>query len=92
MRDKKITSNVSTRANCQEQNRKDCAAICHNSEQYSNKVNHRDEYSRPYLLIHDRRSDFIGKNDTKCVRMTAAKALVISTRNPQTNAIVERVH
>ena len=34
----------------------------------------------------------LGKNDTKCVRMTAAKALVISTRNPQANAVVERVH
>ena len=50
-------------------------------------------YPRPSLITLDRGSEFIGQDfRDMCVNDYGIKRKVISTRNPQANAIVERAH
>jgi transposase InsO family protein len=50
-------------------------------------------YPRPSLITLDRGSEFIGQDfHDMCVNDYGIKRKVISTRNPQVNAIVERAH
>ena len=50
-------------------------------------------YPRPYLITLDRGSEFIGQDfRDMCVNDYGIKRKIISTQNPQANAIVERVH
>ena len=50
-------------------------------------------YPRPYLITLDRGSEFIGQDfRDMCQNDYGIKRKVISTRNPQANAIVERAH
>ena len=51
------------------------------------------QYPRPSLITLDRGSEFIGQEFREmCENDYGIKRKVISTRNPQANAIVERVH
>ena len=50
-------------------------------------------YHRPYLITLDRGSEFIGQDfRDMCVNDYSIKRKIISTQNPQANAIVEHVH
>ena len=50
-------------------------------------------YPRPYLITLDWGSEFIGQDfRNMCVNDYGIKRKIITTRNPQANAIVERVH
>ena len=50
-------------------------------------------YPRPYLITLDQGSEFIGQDFCDmCVNDYGIKRKIISTRNPQANAIVEHVH
>ncbi|GMF54186.1 unnamed protein product [Phytophthora fragariaefolia] len=49
-------------------------------------------YPRPKQVIHDRGPEFTGEKFQVLLRSIGIKAIPISTTNPQTNAICERVH
>ena len=50
-------------------------------------------YPRPYLITLDQGSEFTGQDfRDMCVNDYGIKRKIISTRNPQTNAIVQRAH
>ncbi|KAJ8550243.1 hypothetical protein ON010_g10826 [Phytophthora cinnamomi] len=49
-------------------------------------------YSRPKLVIHDKGPEFTGDEFQLLLRTMAIKAKPITTKNPQANAICERVH
>ena len=50
-------------------------------------------YPRPYLITLDWRSEFIGQDfHYMCINDYGIKRKIISTQNPQSNAIVEHVH
>ncbi|KAE8983069.1 hypothetical protein PR001_g23554 [Phytophthora rubi] len=49
-------------------------------------------YPRPKQVIHDRGPEFTGEEFQVLLRSMAIKAKPISTKNPQANAICERVH
>ena len=50
-------------------------------------------YPRPYLITLDQGSEFIGQDfRDMCINDYGIKRKIISTQNPQANAIVERAH
>ncbi len=55
-----------------------CSWLCH--------------YPRPLICLHDKRTKFTGIEFQELLQSYGIKAVVVTTANPQTNAILERTH
>jgi transposase InsO family protein len=56
----------------------DCSWLCH--------------YPRPLICLHDKGTKFTGKEFQELLQSYGIKAVIASTANPQTNAILKRTH
>jgi transposase InsO family protein len=49
-------------------------------------------YPRPLICLHDKGTKFTGIEFQKLLQSYGIKAVIVTTANPQTNAILERTH
>jgi hypothetical protein len=56
----------------------DCSWLCH--------------YPRPLICLHDKGTEFTGIEFQELLQSYGIKAVIVTTANPQTNAILERTH
>ena len=49
-------------------------------------------YPLPQKIVFDRRTEFMAESSKMCQKYYGLKREPITTRNPQSNAIIERIH